>query len=104
MEETTIQARPRKLKTLYAFDASYDLQLQQGIDMDQALLEAASAEIKHEIDVEIMNDLFNQAAGTAISWDKTPPSHVAMVDHNDSFIDKNPKLKWVYENVMMLVS
>lgn len=49
VEERIVTARARKLKALYAFDSAYDLKVSQGIDIDQALLEAVSAEIKHEI-------------------------------------------------------
>ena len=89
VQEVTMTAYPRKLKALYAFDSSYDLQMTQGIDMDAALMEAASMEIKHEVDGEIMNDLLTQAyiPPTPVAWEKNPPDHIAMVDHKDTFVD-----------------
>lgn len=59
--EYIITAMSRKLRANYAFDAAYDLQISQGVNMDDILLKAAASEIRHEIDVEIMNDLLNQA-------------------------------------------
>lgn len=90
VEEATVKARPRKLKTLYAFDAGYDLQQQQGINIEQSLLEAAVAEIKTEIDAEILRDLYNQAGGTS-TWNKKydPVSmNITQRDHYLTFLDE----------------
>jgi hypothetical protein len=86
VDEQIIQARPRKLRALYAFDASYDLEMSQGINIDDALLQAVTSEIKHEIDGEILNDLYNQAAQTT-NWNRTVPTGVAYRDWKDTFID-----------------
>ena len=51
VEEAIVTARPRKLRALYAFDSAYDLQMSQGIDINDALLVATSNEIKHEINL-----------------------------------------------------
>jgi len=85
--ETIITARPRKLRALYAFDASYDLQVSQGIDIDAALLEAVVAEIRHEIDGEIMNDLLAQANISSV-WNMKVPTGVSQRDHRLAFIDE----------------
>lgn len=47
VQEFIIQARARKLKANYAFDAAYDLEISQGINIDDALLQAAASEIRH---------------------------------------------------------
>jgi hypothetical protein len=90
IEETTVRARPRKLKTLYAFDAGYDLKQTHGIDIDQALLEAAVAEIKTEIDAEILRDLYNQAGGVSTWNKKYDPTqmNISQRDHYLTFIDE----------------
>lgn len=87
VEERILTARPRKLRALYAFDAAYDLKMSQGVDIDQALLEAVVAEIKHEIDGEVILDLLNQAALTS-TWNMVNPQGVSQRDHRMSFIDE----------------
>lgn len=47
VNEFIMQARPRKLKAEYSFDASYDLQISQGLNIDDILLQAAASEIRH---------------------------------------------------------
>lgn len=87
VEERIITARPRALKALYAFHSAYDLKVSQGIDIDDALLEAVSAEIKHEIDGEIMNDLYLQA-GLSSSWDIDPEDYHTQREHRETFISE----------------
>lgn len=91
VEETTVKARSRKLKTLYAFDAGYDLSMTHGISIDDALMEAAVQAIKNEIDGEIMQDLYN-GAGLTSTWNKHYDSTVntgeTLRDHYLTFIDE----------------
>lgn len=86
VSEFVIQARPRKLKANYSFDASYDLQISQGLNIDDILLQAAASEIRHEIDVEITNDILNQA-GLTTSWNLTPQDNTSWVDYKTTFVD-----------------
>ena len=89
LSETTLKARPRKLKTLYSFDAGQDLMRQQGVDIDESLLEAAVSSIRAEIDAEIINDLWVQAGLTSTwnnQWDKT--SGLSKREYNMTFIDE----------------
>lgn len=67
VEETTVTARPRKLRGNYSLDAGYDLEQHQGIDIKESLLEAAAQQLRHEIDGELIMTAFNQAS-TTISW------------------------------------
>lgn len=89
VEETTVKARARKLKTLFAFDAGYDMQMSHGIDIDSALMEAAVQSIKNEVDGEILNDLYNQA-GLTSTWNKVwnPMSGISSRDYALSFLDE----------------
>lgn len=89
LSETTLKARPRKLKTLYSFDAGQDLMRQQGVDIDESLLEAAVNSIRAEIDAEIINDLWVQAGLTSTwsnKWDKS--SGLSKREYNMTFIDE----------------
>ena len=89
LSETTLKARPRKLKTLYSFDAGQDLMRQQGVDIDESLLEAAVNSIRAEIDAEIINDLWVQAGLTSTwsnKWNKD--SGLSKREYNMTFIDE----------------
>lgn len=81
-----LTAVSRKLRALYSFDASYNIRMEQGVDIDSALLEATSAEILHEIDGEILNDLRTMAGGTA-TWDRKLPEGMWWSDYKTNFVD-----------------
>lgn len=85
IKEKVVIARPRRLRTNYAFSAAYDVEKQFGINMDDELLEASVTEIKHEIDQEILGDLKRQA-GLTHSWDITPRAAIPVEEHYKSFL------------------
>lgn len=90
IEEAIVTARPRKLRALYAFDAAYDLEMSQGVDINDALLTATSHEIRHEIDAEIMLDLYRQA-GITSTWNFTynpQTMNISQKEHRETFIDE----------------
>jgi hypothetical protein len=80
-----IQARSRKLKTLYSFDAAYDLVNDYGMSMNNELVTYSAAQIKHEIDMEIIDDLYKKATSPSIAWNDVAPTGVSLVDHYNSF-------------------
>ena len=73
VREFPIMARPRKLRSLYAFDAAYDLKVSQGIDIDEELSKAVSSQLRHECDGEGLGDMYAQAATTS-TWNKYYPT------------------------------
>lgn len=84
-----VVAQSRKMKALYSFDAAYELEKEYGQDIDTLIATEVSGEIAHEIDIEITNDLKKMAkAGAPITWQKTQPLGVNIVDHYDSFYTK----------------
>lgn len=85
VDETIITARPHKLSALYSMDAGYDLQTAYGLDIDDALLEASTAELRHERDGNVINALFNQAKNSS-SWNITIPPALNHKEHYESFI------------------
>ena len=89
VEETTLKARPRKLRALYSFDAGYDLKVSQGVDIDAALLEASVAEIRTEMDAEFLGDLYKQAGATTQFNEFYDPATFAYSKHDYSiqFLD-----------------
>lgn len=87
VEETILTARPHKLNALYSFDAGYDLQSAYGLNIDDALLEAATAEIRHERDGIVINSLYRQAKNST-SWNITIPVGLNYKEHYESFINE----------------
>lgn len=84
-----VVAKSRKMKAVYAFDAAYELEKEYGQDIDSLLATEVAGEIAHEIDMEIANDIFKMAnAGSPITWSKTQPVGVNLIDHYDSFYSK----------------
>ena len=67
-----ITARPHLLKASYAFLAGTQMERAFGVNMDEALLEAATAELMHEREGEIIGQMWRQA-GSSTSWSLTPP-------------------------------
>lgn len=84
--DTTITARPRKLKGVYSLDAGYDLKMSQGIDIDDALLEAAAQVLKNETDAELIMTAFQQASMT-ITWNNTYNNQSASLSKKEFYED-----------------
>lgn len=85
IEVAPIIAKSRKLKTIYSFDAAFDLSKDYGMQINNELVSYTAAQIKHEIDGEIMGDLYRIASAKAVSWDATPRDGISLRDHNESF-------------------
>ena len=84
IESIPVIARSRKLKALWSFDAAYEMQKEYGQDLNGLLAAQAAAEIAHEIDVEIVNDLYAGAFTKGYTWDATVPVGVAQANHFES--------------------
>lgn len=89
LTSTTISTTTRSLRARWLFDAAFELQQVHGINADEEIATAMAAEVRHEIDGEILNDLYAQAAAgnTLFTWSKTAPTGVAYVDYKDTFVD-----------------
>jgi len=89
LTSTTISTVTRKLRARWLFDAGFELQQVHGINADEEIATAMAAEVRHEIDGEILNDLYRQAAAgnKEFTWSKTAPTGVAYVDYKDTFVD-----------------
>lgn len=88
IEVAPIIAKSRKLKSLYSFDAAYDLSQDYSMEINAELTKYIASQLKHEIDGEIMNDLLNVAAAPAVTWNENVPDGISMRDHNESFYNK----------------
>lgn len=82
-----IIAQSRKLKALYAFDSMFVLQKEYGADINALLNTQVAAEIVHEIDGEIMNDLLRQAGLQNEGWSRKVPVGISKPDHYESFMN-----------------
>lgn len=90
IDESTVKARPRRLKALYSFESGFELKQQHGIDIDDALLEASVQEIKQEINSEIILDLFRQAGATS-TWNQyyNPTTmNISLREHQLGFLSE----------------
>lgn len=85
IEIAPVIARSRKLKTLYSFDAAFDMEKDYGVQINNELVTYTASQIKHEIDGEIMNDLFNAATAKPVTWSAVAPQAVSLRDHYESF-------------------
>ena len=69
IEVAPIIAMSRKLKTLYSFDAAFDMTKDYGMQINNELVAYTAVNIKHEIDGENMGDLLRIASAKAGTWD-----------------------------------
>jgi hypothetical protein len=88
LKSVSIEAFPRKIRARWLLDAAFELQKTKGIDAESELVVALSSEIKHEIDGEMLNDIYKLAALTGFTWDaKNPGGGIAYSDWKKTFID-----------------
>lgn len=108
IESIMVTAHSRKLKALWSFDAAYELQKEYGQDLNAMLAAQAAAEIGHEIDVEILDDLLNGAYTSAsqpiITWDAEVPYGVSQAQHFESLRSAfNKGSNRIYQNTKRAV-
>lgn len=80
-----IKAVPHKIRANFSFDASYALSKVHGINIEESLVNACTAEIRQERDNEVINILRKQAALTS-TWDRTITSYISQAEHDQSFL------------------
>ena len=80
-----ITARPHLLKASYAFLAGTQMERAFGVNMDEALLEAATAELMHEREGEIIGQMYRQA-GSSTTWNSVGPNDYPPSLHYASFV------------------
>lgn len=86
LAQLPVFAKSRKLAAYWGFDAAFDLKKQYGEDVTALMATQAAGEIAHEIDTEIIMDLYTKAsAGAELVWYKGAPHGVQLIDHYDTF-------------------
>ena len=81
-----VTARSRKLKALYSFDSLIVMQQEYGQDIRKLVETQVAQEIIHEIDGEIMFDLYQQAGTTQEAWSAANPVGVSKRDHYETLL------------------
>lgn len=88
LKSVSIEAFPRKIRARWLLDAAFELQKMKGIDAESELVVALSSEIKHEIDGELLNEIYKLAALTGYTWDaKNSGEGLSYSDHKKTIID-----------------
>lgn len=82
-----IKAVPHKIRANFAFDASYALSKVHGINVEEALVNACTAEIRQERDNEVISILMRQA-GLSSQWDRTVTAYISQHEHDMSFLSE----------------
>ena len=82
-----IKAVPHKIRANFSFDASYALSKVHGINIEESLVNACTAEIRQERDNEVINILRKQAALHS-TWDRTITSYISQAEHDQSFLSE----------------
>lgn len=87
MKRIPMYAQPRRMKAVWSFDAQYILNKEYGgADMEELMNATVAAEIMHEIDMEVMNDLYRCAnAGPEQTWSDVTPFGISTIDHYNTF-------------------
>jgi len=74
----SIEAHPRKLRARWLLDAAFELSKMKGIDAESELVVMMSSQIKHEIDGELLAELYRQAGLTGYTWSAKMPTSSAI--------------------------
>lgn len=82
-----VVAEVRKMRIRWSLEAAQNLNALFGLDAEAELVSAMSELIKHEMDRQVINELYNFASGGTVTWDKTLPPAVSWEDHKKSFKD-----------------
>lgn len=82
-----IKAVPHKIRANFAFDASYALSKAHGINVEESLVNACTAEIRQERDNAVIDILRRQAANKR-EWDRKVTSYISQSDHDQSFLSE----------------
>lgn len=88
LKSVSIEAFPRKLRSLWLLDSAYDLKAMKGIDAENELVVAMSSQIKHEIDGELLAQLYAQAGNTGYTWNaQNPDNSLSYMEYKRTIID-----------------
>lgn len=92
LNHSPISARPRKLRTNWSLEAAFNLRSLHGLEAEVELTAAVAADIRFEVDREIINDLQRMAGAGSVYWNTDPgggssPNYYSYTEHKLSIID-----------------
>lgn len=82
-----ILAIPHKLRAQYTMDAGYSISKSYGINIEESLIAACTAEIRQERDSKIIDILCKQAGSTS-TWKSTPSVYYSKREYDEAFISE----------------
>lgn len=97
----TVEAATRRLQTSWTIEAMQDAQSQHGMNIENEMVKALSAQIVQEIDNEIIADLV-ALAGTVSTWDGSNPGTLqgyAPAFIGDRFANLTPQINYVANEI-----
>lgn len=84
-----LYAEESVIEAYNTFFAQYDLNKEDGKDLNEESLKAGAATIRYARDMRIINTMYNFAGHTLPNWSKTKPADFALQkDYNETFIDR----------------
>jgi len=86
VKKMIVEAKPRRLTTVFSVEALQDLRSQQGMNLESQISGAATREIALGIDREIVDLLFQMSVNTPATFDRVPPAGISEIDHLRSLI------------------
>lgn len=81
VKKAAVEARPRRVKTVWSSEAAEDLRAFHGADAEGEMVSATAQELALEIDREVINLLFQNSTGTTGTFDRVPPGGISELDH-----------------------
>lgn len=85
--EIPLLAKVRRIAIYYSQLAEFEMKNQMGEDLAATLPEQAVAELKYEIDTEIVMFLKKLAGKAALEFNKTVPVGISMPQHYEAFLE-----------------
>lgn len=86
VKKMIVEAKPRRLTTIFSVEALQDLRSQQGMNLESQISGAATREIALGIDREIVDLLFQMSVNTPATFDRVPPAGISEIDHLRSLV------------------
>jgi hypothetical protein len=87
LNSSPVTARPRKLRTNWSLESAFNLRSLHGMEAEVELTASVGAEIRFEIDREIIDDLQRMAGAGSVWWTRTIKGNVSFTEHKLSIID-----------------
>jgi hypothetical protein len=92
LNHSPISARPRKLRTNWSLEAAFNLRSLHGLEAEVELTAAVAADIRFEVDREIITDLQRMSGAGSVYWNTDPSgaagsNYYSYTEHKLSIID-----------------